>query len=296
MTVTGPTPEPGHEPIPEPLPEPRGIRSGPLRLLDRVLSLLLPAPCLGCGDELPATGASLGLCPACRDALKSPASAGGGLCARCARPLEAAALPAGWECGGCRRHPPSHDRLLAAWSYEPPLDAVVRALKFRRLDYLGPHLGRALLTRLAGGLERAADGAVAVVPLPLHWRRRLHRGFNQAELLARPVARHLGLPLLGGLRRRRSRPAQSSLTRRRRSGNPRGAFRWWGALPQGPVVLVDDVVTTGATLEAAAACLKAAGVPRVVAVVAARTPLAAERRGGGREFAEIESAVRRSSV
>lgn len=242
-------------------------------LLDLLVSLLLPASCLGCGAPLPARSGHLGLCGPCRDPLLRPRRADDGVCARCARPLEATALPPGWECGRCRRQPPAYDRLLAAWSYTHPVDAVIRALKFRRLSYLGPQLGRALAERFTVELRREATAAV--VPLPLSRWRRLRRGFNQAELLALPLAHHLGVPASRCLRRR-TRRAQSSLARHQRGSNPRGAFRVRGPLPGDRLLLVDDVVTTGATLDEAAACLKAAGARHVVAVVAARTPLRAE--------------------
>src|SRR3954470_18519862 len=129
--------------MPDPFYEPRALRvqSPQERLLDRLVHALLPSPCLGCGRPLPAAGAPLGLCGACRTALvPSPREA----CAICSRPLAAHALPAGYCCDACRRRPPAFDRLLALWSYRPPLDAVVQGLKFRRLDYLGRHLAAAL--------------------------------------------------------------------------------------------------------------------------------------------------------
>ncbi|HEX9941021.1 MAG TPA: double zinc ribbon domain-containing protein, partial [Thermoanaerobaculia bacterium] len=128
----------------DPLYEPQaaGVTTPPARgLLNRLLHALLPAPCLGCGEPLPAAGAPLGLCGRCRAALARPPRQA---CAVCARPLAAHALPADYRCGACRQSPPAFDRLLALWRYQPPLDAVVRGLKFGRLDYLGSHLAAAL--------------------------------------------------------------------------------------------------------------------------------------------------------
>lgn len=246
--------------------DPSGVRPPALpRWRDRLLHVLLPAPCLGCGRPLPAAGTDLGLCAVCRSHLRSPAAA----CAACALPLSGL-LPEGWCCAACREHPPAFDRLLALWSYEEPLDAVIQGLKFRRLDYLGRHLGEAIAARW----REEIAGADLVVPVPLHWRRQLARGYNQAERIARAVARRAGLPLVSVLGRRRGTPPQSSLGREERQRNLRGAFRIRRAacLQERQIVLVDDVATTGATLEAAAAVLKKNGAAAVLAVVAGRTP------------------------
>ncbi len=257
--------------MPDPLyaPPASGVTPPSARgLLDRLLHALLPAPCLGCGEPLPAVKTSLGLCAGCRAALAPlPREA----CAVCARPPGAHALPEDYRCGPCRKRPPAFDRLLALWSYQPPLDAVVQGLKFRRLDYLGSHLAAAL----TGALETRLTGFDVIVPVPLHWRRRLARGYNQAEKIARPLAGLLGLPCVPALSRRRSTPPQSRLGRGDRLANLRKAF----AVPRPErarglrILLVDDVATTGATLDAAASALKNAGAAAVIALVAGRTPL-----------------------
>lgn len=231
----------------------------------RFLRLLLPASCLSCGRSLPGS-APLGLCAACHGRLAPlPRRA----CAVCGLPLAAADPPPGYACGACREQPPQFDRLLAAWAYQEPLDAVVRGLKFRRLDYLGRHLAEGI----AGALGEELAGFDAVIPVPLHWRRHLARGYNQAEGIARPLAARLGLPCLSALSRRRPTPRQTSLGRDERLGNLRRAFeirdprRARGLR----LLLVDDVATTGATLDAAAAVLRRAGAASVTAVVAGRT-------------------------
>jgi ComF family protein len=209
--------------------------------------------------------ALLGLCASCRGRL-TPLPA---VCAVCARPLEAFDPPAGYRCGACRERSPAFDRLLALWVYREPLDAVVQALKFGRLDYLGRHLAVALDEGLGEDLADF-DGVVAV---PLHWRRRLARGYNQAERIAHPLAGRLGLPLLPALRRTRPTPPQTSLGKAGRLANLRQAFRVPrpGRVRGLRLLLVDDVATTGATLDAAAAALKRAGAGGVTAVVAGRT-------------------------
>jgi ComF family protein len=219
----------------------------------------------------------LSLCGECREALVPLPRAA---CAVCARPLAAHTLPADYRCDACRRSPPAFDLLLALWSYRPPLDAVIQGLKFRRLDYLGRHLSLALAEGLRDRL--AGCGCDGVVPVPLHWRRRLTRGYNQAERIARPLADRLALPFLPALSRRRATPPQSLLGRDDRLTNLRKAFEvpHPGRVRGLHLLLVDDVATTGATLDAAAKALKRAGAATVTALVAARTPL--EPGVGGR--------------
>jgi ComF family protein len=237
---------------------------GPASVARSLLHLLLPASCLGCGEPL-FTSSPLGLCAPCRGKLTP---LGRAACAVCAGPLDAFEPPPGYRCGACRERPPAFDRLLALWTYRPPLDAVVQGLKFRRLDYLGRHLALAL----ANGL--ALDGFDAIVPVPLHWHRRLTRGYNQAERIASPLAARLGLPLIPALRRIRRTPPQTSLGKADRLANLRQAFRVPrpGRIRGLRLLLVDDVATTGATLDVAAAALRRAGAAGITAVVAARTP------------------------
>lgn len=211
----------------------------------------------------------LGLCRICVGGIRrNPAPA----CRVCGGPRGAGGAGADDRCPACRGSRRRYDRLIVPWTFEAPLSAVLHALKFRQLDALGGELARELLAWIP-----PLPALDLVVPVPLHWRRRLRRGYNQAESIARPLARAAGLPFARGLARSRATPPQTTLDRRRRTANLRGAFRHArplgaGGRPPRRVLLVDDVVTTGSTLDAAAAALRAAGVSRVVALAVARTP------------------------
>ena len=227
------------------------------RLLGRLGRLLLAPRCLLCGEV---AGGERDLCGAC--AAELPWS--GHACARCALPLHEPGT-----CGPCLRRPPPLAATHAAFVYGFPLDRLLPRFKFH--DDLAA--GR-LLSQLMADALRGLPPPDALVPVPLHRARLRSRGYDQALELAKPLARTLRIPLLADalVRRRETRP-QSELDAVARQRNLRGAFEVRGnqALP-GHVVLVDDVMTTGATLHAAATMLRRAGVQRVDAWVCARVP------------------------
>jgi ComF family protein len=176
-------------------------------------------------------------------------------------------------CGAClqreRAREPGLDAVHASFVYAAPLDRLLPRFKFHR-DLAAGALLSQLMAEAAAGLPRPD----ALVPVPLHRARLRRRGYDQALELTRPLACALDLPLRDDLLRRvRATSAQSELDAVARRRNLRGAF----ALPPGAVVpdhvvLVDDVMTTGATLHAAAAVLRQAGARRVEAWVCARVP------------------------
>jgi ComF family protein len=199
------------------------------------------------------------LCPACIEDLPYQGAA---VCPRCALASHAGAL-----CGRCLAHPPDYDATVAALDYRFPADTLVQALKF------GGELALASLfaSLLLPGTKR--EKVDLVVPVPLSNRRLRGRGYNQAVEIARPVARAARAPMDAlVLTRTRDTAAQAELPYAERVKNVRGAFYCNRALPNVTIAVVDDVMTTGATLDEVAATLKRAGAARVVNWVVARTP------------------------
>jgi ComF family protein len=216
-------------------------------VLDRALDLALPAACAGCGRE------------------------GRALCATCARPLDARAdAPPGVPIG----LPADLPEPLLQLEWCAPFHATVRsalhAIKYGGEQRLAEPLGAAVARRWA----RSGVGTDIVTNVPVHVDRARRRGYDQAELIGRVAARQLGLPFVPLLERTRATTAQFDLDRADRAANVAGAFavtpgvaatlrgRW--------VLLVDDVVTTGATLSACASALESAGALGVSAIAVAR--------------------------
>ena len=229
--------------------------------------LLLPAHCAACGSPAPAD-ARLLLCEACAKALAGHIAAP--YCPRCGRHVGPHTADE-TGCMFCRLYPIRHEATVRLSAYEGPMKALVLRCKYQRRMEIASLLGRLLAERLA--LASWADAVDLVVPVPLHWTRRLKRGFNQAEIMARTVA-GAGRKRFAArvLRRVRATPPQSRLESARRPGNVRGAFRL-GFVPPSlkgrHVLLVDDVMTSGSTVSECARMLKRAGVAAVyVAVVA----------------------------
>lgn len=174
-------------------------------------------------------------------------------CAYCALPLKAGDP----LCGRCLQQPPAWTSASIPLRYAFPIDRLVVRFKFQRSLVAGAALAQAMLR----GPQPRPPSRPWLVPVPLHWTRERWRGFNQARELALLLSRNCGWPLAPGrLLRSRRTPAQAGLGRRQRQRNLRRAFRWHGpALAGRSLLLVDDVMTTGATLRACASALDGAG-------------------------------------
>lgn len=222
----------------------------------KLLDALLPQDCLLCAA---AAGGEL-LCAECGSELpRLPQPA----CPRCGQPS-----PSGETCGRCQRHPPHFDALVAALPYAFPIDRMLQQLKYGHQLSLADWFGERLVA-VAG--NREAD---MVIPLPLHSRRMAERGFNQALEIARPLARRLAIPLVTDIceRSRETRP-QEGLTLLQRRRNLRNAFACRADLAGQRILLVDDVVTTAASVNECARTLRLHGAAMVTVAAVARTLL-----------------------
>lgn len=204
------------------------------------------------------------LCPPCAaDLPRLPRER----CQRCALPATDGAL-----CGRCIGDRPAFDATVAVFAYAFPADVLVQGLKFRGELALAPFLADELLAEI-GAANSAAGGVDLIIPVPLHALRLRERGYNQAMEISRGVGARLGVPVDAGLCERvRDTPAQLGLPLNERRANMRGAFSCRKALDGKSLAVVDDVMTTGATLNEVAATLKQFGATRVVNWVIARTP------------------------
>lgn len=226
----------------------------PLLNIGAKLGQALPAqPCLLCGAAS-LHGPWCAACDAALPYLSAPH------CPVCALPT-----PDGSTCGRCLQRKPQFDRTVAAFAYTFPLDQLVQALKFgERLM-----LANSLADRLA---QRIAIPPESIVPMPLHPARLKQRGFNQSLELARRIADRLGVPVLpNACQRVRDTPPQSALAWKERGKNVRKAFACMQDFSGQHVAVVDDVMTSGASLHEMALALRRAGAQEISAWVIART-------------------------
>jgi ComF family protein len=228
-----------------------------------LVDLVFPPRCPLCGEGLTA---QLGLCGACWSELVIPAEP---CCALCQRPFSEGTA-AQTVCAPCLASAPRHDGIAAATLYNDASRRLVLAFKHGQRIALAPMMGRLISARL-----KEAGPDWLVVPVPLHRWRLWRRGFNQAGLLAREIARLRGAELVvDGLRRRKQTPSLGGLGRKARARaltgaigiNARRKARFAGA----NVILVDDVLTSGATSAACVSALKRAGAEKVVIACFAR--------------------------
>jgi ComF family protein len=220
---------------------------------------VFPPACAACGALLEVEATFCALCTLATEPVPLPG------CHRCAEPVERPG-----PCPRCIRAPPPFRSAHAAFVHTGPLARAIHRFKYEGHSELALPLARALAMESRPWLEALGPHAV-LVPVPLHRGRLLRRGYDQAALLTRALARQTGLehrPAL--LRRVRATRRQVGLTEAQRIENVHRAFATRGPMPGQPLVLVDDVFTTGATLAEAAAALAGAGATAVSAVTFAR--------------------------
>lgn len=215
--------------------------------------MLLPRNCLLC--LAPCAG---DLCDACHDSLPQlPA----GHCPSCLLPTNDARI-----CGACLTNPPVWTRVIAALPYAFPVDALIRSLKYQENLALAPVLARLLITKLS--CFPAPD---AIVPVPLHPARLQERGFNQAIEIGRHLSRQMGVPLLPhACVRTKNTLSQTELSWKKRRSNMRNAFACTTRFAQKHVVILDDVMTSGATLSELARVIRKQGASEISVWVIAR--------------------------
>ena len=239
-------------------------------LVRRIAEWLFPRTCSLCAE---ASGVPHDPCSECELSLDTLLNHTA--CPRCATPV--ATPPSGAApalCPDCRDHPPPFDRVVAPWSFAPPLSSLIHRMKYRKDLAAAAALGRLLAREVTVRSNFAMPDAV--IGMPLSRRRLLYRGFNHAEELAAIIRRTLGLRQARGVRiaRRHTPPQASSGSAAERAANVAGVFtvaRWPELLRR--VAVVDDVLTTGATASALTVALRGRGVERVEVWCCARTPL-----------------------
>ena len=215
------------------------------------LSHWLPQSCVLCGQNC----WQHALCPACIEDLPH---LGMQTCWQCGLPLEFTAAPS--RCGHCQQRPPAYDRVISAFAYANPISQLVSKLKFR---------GQLQLARLFGELLAEhitclGSQAQAVLPVPLHPRRLRSRGYNQALEIARPVSRALALPIVqDAVTRQRDTQPQAEQSAVQRERNIRGAFVPGKPVTYQCVAIVDDVMTSGHTVNEIATLLRQSGVEQI---------------------------------
>lgn len=251
---------------------PGRLRLAPERLKDLgrgLLDLVFSPVCLGCDGALPPGGPHRLVCGACRSRLRALPPP---CCPRCGAPLPRTGRAPGHTCGECATWPASLRYARSAVWLHDPADRLVHQLKYRGWRALAEPLG-AYMARLVLPVETRREAHV-VVPVPTTPTRRRERGYNQAEQLARVLAERTGRRLCVALERRDRAGSQTALQPLERRSNVAGMFRAapgeMAALRGAHVVLVDDVLTTGATVAECTRALVGAGVRCVSAVTFAR--------------------------
>ena len=231
-----------------------------------LMHVLFPRVCFSCGRDLPA-GAKEPLCAACQNGLTLP---GPLICQRCGVVLKSGGAHC-YHCRGSKARTFTCKIIRSACNFDAFSRGLVHALKYQGLDYVAPYMGTIMAHRFS--MLPELSGVQVVVPVPLFKKRYKKRGYNQSELLVRAFCARTKLPLdVTSLRRVRDTGSQTKLGRLERIANMEGAFEVQtpAAIQGKTVLLIDDVATTGSTLESCAAALRKAGAKRVMAYTFAR--------------------------
>jgi len=229
-----------------------------------IVDLIYPPRCLLCGGSI---AGQQGLCGPCWSQLQIPGEPG---CAACQRPFGGSSVAEGALCAPCLAKPPRHDGIAAGTLYNPASRKLVLAFKHGRRIAIAPMLARLIAARLP-----LMEGEWLIIPVPLHRWRLWHRGYNQAALLAAELARLTRASLcVDALVRTKATPSLGGLGKKMRARALSGAITLGpgkAALVKGArIVLVDDVLTSGATSDACVKTLKKAGAEKVVIACFAR--------------------------
>jgi ComF family protein len=236
----------------------------------RLLDLVYPPQCALCGASL---SLGRGLCDACKQALPRIEAP---FCQRCGEAFEGR-IDGRFDCPNCGKLKFAFEFARPAMKWDEGTRQLILRLKYSRAIHLAGELGRLLAEGFDDPrFDEARRDRWPLVPVPLHRARQQHRYFNQSAEIARAAAVPLQLPVVAMLKRVRSTSTQTRLTRKERLENLKGAFvlsaagRRWLPHATAGVILVDDVLTTGSTIEACAATLRAAGIKRVQALTVMR--------------------------
>ncbi len=234
----------------------------------KLIDALMPPRCLSCGAHVEQPSSICGDCWGNLTFIASP------FCITCGTPMPESASPES-ECLECINNAPPYIKARAALHYDSHSTPLITRFKYSDQLHLAPLL---TLWMESAGKELLAQADI-VAPVPLHWTRLFTRKYNQAAILAQSLARDSGRPYMAELLKRKKRtPPQASLNKSQRLKNVQGAFQLHPriereAVLQKSILLVDDVMTTGATIRACAKVLKKAGAKKVMVLTAARTVL-----------------------